>query len=852
MKRVVACALTLAVATLVAAAPTTASARGLASTGDGTWFWQAPQIQGNPLSAVSFGDASNVWTVGGNWEQPGTVLHSNDGGSTWEPQHTGASESLNAVDFISSTTGWAAGEAVFKTTDGGLTWARIAVSGGGNLNRVQFLDSQNGWLTGYGGLFHSTDGGASWSRADQPLGRYLTQLSFVDADHGWIGHGSRVYRTTNGGTTWAACGKPRGSLVWAELQGLSFADESHGLATVTGYQRGSFRDVCRIMRTDDGGRTWRCSAQPRLSDIGAVSFTASLEAWAVSYRLWSGPSTIYHTTDAGQTWQTRVLGRDVQLFAVASQGDAVCGVGRAIVSSADGGQSWARRTSDWPYNIRSLSMADTTDGWACGYADLAGPIIGVLLRTSDGATWDDVSQPGWPGLECVDCVSGDTAWAVGADMPGRPAKDFVIHTTDGGVSWQRQDTGVGIWTETVQFLDLQEGWVLGWDASPGRSKLMHTTDGGTTWSRLTLPPKIDCIENFTFVDSQHGWANVQRRVWLSRWSYTSYPEILRTSDGGATWRRTGFRKAEDVYDVTFVNQSEGWALEESGNEAHCWVLHSNDGGATWTKRYDFGEEIAGSLTFIDGLHGWAYANGLWETDDGGQTFQLADTGLGWYWRVAAVDAAHVWLAGDWGIVSNVDTAADTAPPATMDDADGLWHNAAVTVTLSAADIGSAGLDRTEYQIDGESTWHVLVGDTVTFAAPPDTHAGDGAHTLAYRSVDLAGNVEVTQTCAVNVDTQAPTPAAPMATTVVRGGVAALEYQISDPRPGSPTATVTIRIEHGGRVVKVLRPGSQRVNRAVFCRFRCRLPRGHYRFVVYATDAAGNVQTKVAGNSLVVR
>ena len=36
------------------------------------------------------------------------------------------------------------------------------------------------------------------------------------------------------------------------------------------------------------------------------------------------------------------------------------------------------------------------------------------------------------------------------------------------------------------------------------------------------------------------------------------------------------------------------------------------------------------------------------------------------------------------------------------------------------------------------------------------------------------------------------------------------------------------------------------------RFLCSLAKGKYRFVVYATDAAGNAQTAAAGNTLVVQ
>ncbi len=55
--------------------------------------------------------------------------------------------------------------------------------------------------------------------------------------------------------------------------------------------------------------------------------------------------------------------------------------------------------------------------------------------------------------------------------------DF-LHTTDGGATWERQDTGEGDDLFGVFFLDSQTGWVTGaWGT------VLHTTDGGVTWER---------------------------------------------------------------------------------------------------------------------------------------------------------------------------------------------------------------------------------------------------------------------------------------------------------------------------------------------------------------------------------
>ncbi len=73
-----------------------------------------------------------------------------------------------------------------------------------------------------------------------------------------------------------------------------------------------------------------------------------------------------------------------------------------------------------------------------------------------------------------------------------------------------------------------------------------------------------------------------------------------------------------------------------------------------------------------------------------------------------------------------------------------------TVSLLADDDfdgGGAGIARTEYKLDGAADW-------TTYTAPFQV-TGDGSHTLVFRSVDLAGNVEADQMVTFNVDATPP-------------------------------------------------------------------------------------------------
>ena len=94
---------------------------------------------------------------------------------------------------------------------------------------------------------------------------------------------------------------------------------------------------------------------------------------------------------------------------------------------------------------------------------------------------------------------------------------------------------------------------------------------------------------------------------------------------------------------------------------------------------------------------------------------------------------------------------DTLPPHTVvhGHREG-WQTADVTLQFEASDTTS-GVAATEYRIDDEQ-W--TTGRSVTLKAGRDG-SNDGRHTVAYRSRDVAGNVEEERSVTVAIDARAP-------------------------------------------------------------------------------------------------
>ncbi len=184
----------------------------------------------------------------------------------------------------------------------------------------------------------------------------------------------------------------------------------------------------------------------------------------------------------------------------------------------------------------------------------------------------------------------------------------------------------------------------------------------------------------------------------------------------------------------------------------------------------------------------------------------------------------------------------TAPVTTVSGSDSAWHRSAVLLTFSAIDEGS-GVDHVEADLDGTG-WAALPSLPGALSV-----SGQGVHTVAYRSTDLEGNREDPRSCTVKIDAGRPVTAA-RAARVHRGARTKLRYRVTDL---TPRANVRIVIRTlAGKPRTTLRLGRRGTNALRAASWRCTLPKGVYRFSVYATDQAGNRQARAGSARLIVR
>jgi len=328
-----------------------------------------------------------------------------------------------------------------------------------------------------------------------------------------------------------------------------------------------------LLRTTDGGATWRDVTPPENNDPSAplgkgatAFFLDASAAWVTYYDRTAGPAVsspvVWRTTDAGQTW---------------TSGAALDMTDAAFYSPSD------------------LVFVDAQNGWLLVHVDagMMHDYVFVFATADGGQNWERVVDPfkdNLPqgcGKNSMVFVDANTGWVTGDCQGVQPGAPYLQKTTDGGRTWQfvelpppadqpdlfkRDDVGCG--TYALTFFSPQSAVLamkcLLFTADPLRveSFLYATTDGGRTWRSSTLP-----AEAVTFLAPEVGWALAE--------TVSDDPaaprDLYQTQNGGQTW--TKIRSVNWDGQFNFISEQEVWAVAKVGDAIA--LAHTTDGGKTW-------------------------------------------------------------------------------------------------------------------------------------------------------------------------------------------------------------------------------------------------------------------------------
>ena len=315
--------------------------------------------------------------------------------SDWHEQNSGVNNYLFDVHFINQSEGWISGNTglILHTTDGGISWENLEAPANNTYYSIFFADEYNGWATGFGGkIINTYDGGETWNMQNPGSSQFLYDIFFLDENTGWAVGGDggnypsfisqrEILHTNDGGQTWT---HQLNESHKSPLKSVHFSSFDNGYAV---------GETGTILHTTDGGSTWTEVIYDQAYHMHDVFTTNSNTAFVIAYYLGlPHVPAIFKTTDGAESWSSQTFSEDLSLssiyFSDEMNGWAAGGQnGSAVLlKTTDGGENWEY---DYPSNgdyLTKVFFTDNQTGWAVGGS-------GTVLATAAFFTgFEDITQ----------------------------------------------------------------------------------------------------------------------------------------------------------------------------------------------------------------------------------------------------------------------------------------------------------------------------------------------------------------------------------------------------------------------------------------------------------------------------
>lgn len=224
--------------------------------------------------------------------------------------------------------------------------------------------------------------------------------------------------------------------------------------------------------------------------------------------------------------------------------------------------------------------------------------------------WKKLQSPVNVTLRYLHFVDNLTGWAAGE-------AGTIIRTTDGGDSWEFQNSTVQTFIMDIFFVDKDFGWALTLrDEFPFNSILLKTSNGGDDWHANTFPDTTRLIRTIFFFDSLNGFAG------------GSY--IAHTSDGGQSWTASEVDSSMvmnfPVYKFNFLNRQFGYACGGRIDVAGV-VWQTTNSGLNWSAQGISADEVF-DVFILDSLNAISLS-GDPEGRFGIANLNTTDAGISW-------------------------------------------------------------------------------------------------------------------------------------------------------------------------------------------------------------------------------
>jgi hypothetical protein len=427
---------------------------------------------------------------------------------------------LNAIQMVSSATGWAVGAGGTILKWDGSQWNAVESPTDKDLDSLMFTSPSSGWAAGKQGVILRYALGVWWTYSGMaPNPRQMVMEP--GGEDGWIlgswNRGNIVLRwdgkewvTYNGdgpdgevlaldfpapGDAWAAGwtpGRSRAGMIW-HWNGGSWSREFDkvpvplaGAAFRAGDDAWGAGDDGLLAYWD--GTEWQAAGSPTGQTLNAVAFDPAGGVWAAG----EGGQILRRDRNAWSVAMPYVargggnnaLYARLNALAVPAVDDAWAAGG---LEGGDFSQPWIMHWdgADWSAvilfsekppcrcSLYGMQFSAADDGWAVGGGEQ------TLIMHWDGAEWTYQAWPDAYRLLAVHGVAADDVWAAGiADSAPTSADPGIILHWDGS-TWSRFPLPPGVaWMDAIYMLSADDGWMAG-------NGLLHWT--GTQWQTVPSP-----------------------------------------------------------------------------------------------------------------------------------------------------------------------------------------------------------------------------------------------------------------------------------------------------------------------------------------------------------------------------
>jgi len=260
----------------------------------------------------------------------------------------------------------------------------------------------------------------------------------------------------------------------------------------------------------------------------------------------------------------------------------------------------------------------------------------LFFSASAGAQdyWQRQLSPSFANLNQIVFTDSLNGWSAGDS-------GVIIHTSNGGLNWARQNSGINYEIYALQFINVRLGWGIANDfISLPFSTILKTTNGGMNWTLSFYPDSNVRLIAIYFLDSLNGWAG------------GSGPFVYQSTDGGTSWmtryRDTSYFSGFPIRCFAFWNPVLG--LAGGGVFDYGGIIwRTTNAGLLW-KGNLVGPEPIFELKFLDSLKVLGTGGDL---EYGPSIVRSTDSGISWEYialgffgvgRALAVrNGAEVWI-----------------------------------------------------------------------------------------------------------------------------------------------------------------------------------------------------------------